>query len=330
MPSTDAVTPPAHVHPALPPSTPRVVPAQILRGAIMGAIDLVPGVSGGTVALVLGIYKHLINALHSGVAVIVRMLRLDFKGAWWALKQVPWWWIGGLGVGILGVVFTLAGPLSHAIENYPIHLAGLFFGLIAAAVVLCWRQLEAAVPQHYAMAAVVAVITFVALGLSPASSAEDSVTAPLWAFFVGGAIAITAMILPGISGSFLLLLLGLYTQVLAAVAERDFLVIGIFVVGCAVGLALSASTLRWLLHRYHDFVLAAMIGLMIGSFRILWPWPGGFNSVELGLPSAGNWVMPVALAVVGLVGVLTLDSVATRLRKDDVEVASEPPADMQP
>ena len=309
MPPTEstAVSPARRSHPHHP-------VAQLGRGMLMGAVDLVPGVSGGTVALVLGIYRHLIDALHSGVAVIVRLLRGDLAGARWALKHVPWVWMISLGVGILTVIFTLAGPLTYAIENYPIPLAGLFCGLITAAVIICWRQLLLPTHRLYAVAALSAVVTFIFLGLAPTGSADSTITAPMWAFFVGGGIAITAMILPGISGSFLLVLMGLYAQVMGAVADRNFVVIGIFALGCATGLALSATSLRWLLHRHHDVVLAAMIGLMIGSVRILWPWPGGFETTEMGLPTAGNWLAPTVLAVVGCAAVLGLDYLATRLR----------------
>lgn len=295
--------------------TPPVLAAkQVVRGALMGSADLVPGVSGGTVALVLGIYRDLIDALHSGVAVIVKVLRGDLRGAWTALRDVPWLWILSLAAGILAVVFLGAGPLTHLIEHYPVELAGLFCGLIAASVVICWRQLEDPHSRHYLVAAVSAVVTFIALGLSPAESGDSTVTAPLWVFFIGGAIAITAMILPGVSGSFLLLLLGLYAQVLGAVRDLNIVVIVIFALGCATGLAVASTTLRWLLLRHHDLVLAAMIGLMVGSIRILWPWPGGFTSAALGLPGEGELVLPVILAVVGLVVVLGLDHLATRLR----------------
>lgn len=287
--------------------------------------DLVPGVSGGTVALVLGIYRHLIDALHTLVAVLVHLLRGDVRGAGRTLRFVPWLWLVALGTGILGVVILMAGPLTTAIETYPVQLAGLFVGLIAAAVVLCWRQLRRASAHHVRVAAVVAVATFLLLGLSPASQVESTVTAPLWGFYVGGAIAITAMILPGISGSFLLVLMGLYAQVLTAITDRDLLVIGVFALGCATGLALSATTLRWLLMRYHDAVLAAMIGLMVGSLRILWPWPGGFESTTLALPTASTWAAPTALAVLGLVLVLGLDALAARLRSEDVSTAGEIP-----
>lgn len=279
----------------------------------MGSADLVPGVSGGTVALVLGIYRTLIDALHSGVTVIVKVLRGDLRGAWASFKVVPWLWILSLAAGILTVVFLGAGPLTHLIEHYPVQLAGLFCGLIAASVIICWRQLENSRHHHYAVAALSAVITFIGLGLSPAGSDEATVTAPIWVFFIAGAVAITAMILPGISGSFLLLLMGLYAQVLGAVRDRNILVIVVFALGCATGIAVSSTTLRWLLERYHDIVLAAMIGLMIGSIRILWPWPGGFTTAALGLPEDGELVMPVLLAILGLTVVLGLDHLATRL-----------------
>ena len=297
---------------------------------LMGSADLVPGVSGGTVALVLGIYEQFIASLHSGVEVLVHMAKGDVKGAGAALRRVPFVWLGALGIGILTVVFLGASTLSVAIERYPVQLAGLFCGLIAAAVVICWRQLMTPGPRHWQVLVLSSIVTFVLLGLSPASETSGEVTTPLWGFFLGGAVAITAMVLPGISGSFILVLLGLYAQVLAAVADRDLVVIAVFALGCLTGIAVSSTTLRWLLHHYHDIVLAAMIGLMVGSIRILWPWPGGFQTTELGLPTASTWLVPTVLAVVGLVVVLGLDALALRLRgvdEEDLESEVERAAD---
>lgn len=142
------------------------------------------------------------------------------------------------------------------------------------------------------------------------------VTAPWWAFFLGGGIAICAMILPGISGSFLLVLMGLYAQVLGAVAERNILVLGIFALGCATGLALASSALRWLLHHHHDLVIASMVGLMIGSIRILWPWPNGLDSTAMQLPTGGEWLVPTLLAALGVVIVIGMEMLADRLRTE--------------
>lgn len=313
-----------------PPPTVRGSFAQFARGMLMGAADLVPGVSGGTVALVLGIYEHFIASLHSGVEVLVRLAKGDLTGASTALRRVPFVWLGALGLGILTVVFLGASTLSVAIERYPVQLAGLFCGLIAAAVVICWRQLKEPGARHWQVLALSSVVTFVLLGLSSASAESAEVTTPLWGFFLGGAVAITAMVLPGISGSFILVLIGLYSQVLAAVADRDLLVIAVFGLGCLTGIAVSSTTLRWLLHHFHDIVLAAMIGLMVGSFRILWPWPGGFEETALGAPTSSDWFVPTLLAVVGLVVVLGLDALALRLRgvdEEDLEAEVERAAD---
>ena len=293
----------------------RIVTPQLLRGAAMGAADIVPGVSGGTVALVLGIYRRLIEAIHSCVAVIVRVLRGDLRGAGAAVRRVPWMWLGSLAAGMLAMIMIASGPLRSALETYPVQLAGLFVGLIAGAVLLCWRLLDWPTSLNYLAAAVMAVGTFLLLGLSPVGAGAEVAVAPWWAFFLGGAVAICAMILPGISGSFLLVLMGLYSQVIGAVADRDVLTIGIFALGCATGLALASSALRWLLHHHHDLVIAAMVGLMIGSIRILWPWPHGLDSTALELPAEHSWLVPTLLAVLGAVIVLGVEAVATRVRE---------------
>lgn len=296
-------------------TSPRSIPAQLARGFAMGSADVVPGVSGGTVALVLGIYRHLIGALGLCVDVATTALRFDGKGIVGALKNVPWIWIVSLIGGILLAVFLLASPLERALATYPEQMAGLFTGFIVGACLLCWRQLQRSDVRHIALAAVWAVAFFFLLGISPA--AQTGGQAPeLWVYFVTGAIAICAMILPGISGSFLLVLMGVYAHVIGAVSQRDFLVLGVFALGCVVGLSLAAKGLSWLLTHHHDAVVASMIGLMIGSIRILWPWPHGLESTEMALPAADTWLMPTLLAVLGLVLVLGIDAVARRVGDD--------------
>lgn len=307
----------------LPENTLRAAVPQVARGFVLGAVDLVPGVSGGTAALVLGIYRQLIASLHHCAKTVTRVLRGDLRGAKRGVRAIPAWWLGGLGAGILTMVFLLAGPLEHALTNHPVALAGLFFGLIVAAVVLCWRQLYSTTPMTFILVGVAAVATFFLLGLSPASTGAATEAPALWVYFGAGAIAICAMILPGISGSFLLVLMGMYVHVLAAVATRDFLVLGVFVLGCVTGLALAASGLNWLLARYHDLVLGAMIGLMIGSVRLLWPWPSGLGGTELALPSLATVGVPVLLGVGGFILVMGADLLARRVRRAEpgVEIA---------
>jgi putative membrane protein len=133
----------------------------------------------------------------------------------------------------------------------------------------------------------------------------------LWAYFAAGAVAICAMILPGISGSFILVMLGMYTEVLGAVNDRDFTVLVAFMVGCVVGLALFSTLLNWLLERYHRWVLAAMIGLMLGSTRVLWPWPNGTNTTTMTLPRE-DVVVPLLIILVGAAVVVIVDLLAVR------------------
>ena len=144
-----------------------------------------------------------------------------------------------------------------------------------------------------------------------ADDAAEVVTRAWWVFFIAGAIAICAMILPGISGSFLLVMLGMYTEILGAVNDRNLFVLAMFALGCVVGLALFSTLLNWLLANYRRWVLAAMIGLMLGSTRVLWPWPNGTNTTTLSMPS-DDVAIPLLLFVVGATVVVIVDLVATK------------------
>ncbi len=264
-----------------------------LRGFLMGSADVVPGVSGGTIAVLVGIYERLVHAISMASKALGNLLRFRFREAGQRLREIDWGLILPLIVGIGVAIFALAGVISTLLEDYPEAMAGLFAGLVAASAWVAWRMIRSPNATTVAVAIVVAVITFFVLGLK-----GGAITDPSWLVLFGaGAIAICAMILPGISGSFLLLMLGMYDFVISAVDERDFPVLGVFALGCIVGLALFSQLLDWSLTNHHDVVVAAMVGLMVGSFRVLWPWPGGVDSTELGTP-AGNWYVPVLLGVV--------------------------------
>ncbi len=264
-----------------------------LRGFLMGSADVVPGVSGGTIAVLVGIYERLVHAISMASKALGNLLRFRFREAGQRLREIDWGLILPLIIGIGVAIFALAGVISTLLEDYPEAMAGLFAGLVAASAWVAWRMIRSPNATTVVVAIVVAVITFFVLGLK-----GGAITDPSWLVLFGaGAIAICAMILPGISGSFLLLMLGMYDFVISAVDERDFPVLGVFALGCIVGLALFSQLLDWSLTNHHDVVVAAMVGLMIGSFRVLWPWPGGVDSTELGTP-AGNWYVPVLLGVV--------------------------------
>lgn len=272
----------------------------------MGTADLVPGVSGGTIALVLGIYERLVSSIREGSSALGSILKGDiakFKGH---LGRVEWIFLLPLLGGILLAVVVLASFIEHQLEERPTVIAGVFLGLVLGSVVIAWRLIRYPEKRHVAIAAAVAVALFLALGLGESETGSDP---SLLAFFGAGALAICAMILPGISGSLILLMLGMYSPVLGAVADRDFFTVGVVALGALVGLALFSQVLHWALERHHDNVLSALIGLMAGSTRILWPWPEGVESPELAAPG-DDWAVVLASAVVGAAAVYLISRLA--------------------
>ncbi len=293
----------------------REVPANFLRGAAMGSADIVPGVSGGTVALVLAIYHRLIVAIRTGSSALGRLLRMDVRGAIRLLGQVEWLFLIPLGAGILTAVLLLASTIEHQLEEHPVQMAGLFLGLVAGAAVVATGLLTRRDAREWALIAGSGLAFFLLLGLTDSALvARDPGEVPAWQFFLSGAIAICAMILPGVSGSFLLVAMGMYQPVLSAVTSGDYASLAVFLMGCVVGLALFSQLLHWALSEHYDTVMALMIGLLVGSLRILWPWPDGGNSVALGPPDEAVAVT-VGLAVLGFVVVLVVDRVAHRLER---------------
>ncbi|MFV0427588.1 MAG: DUF368 domain-containing protein [Beutenbergiaceae bacterium] len=282
------------------------------RGALMGAADIVPGVSGGTVALVLGIFERLVANIHSGSQAIKEMLRGRFPAMLDALKRVEWVWLLSLLAGILAAVLALSGLIEGLLNSQSVAMSGLFFGLVGASVLVAWRMITTRDTANTLLALLVGIAFFALLGLrEDTHGVVGGAALPWWVYLGSGAIAICAMILPGISGSFILVLLGTYGPILAAVSDRDFGAIAIFALGCIIGLALFSTFLNWALRTYHDRVLAVMVGLLLGSLRVLWPWPHGVDSTALGAPS-GQVLLPVLLAAVGAAAVLVVERLATR------------------
>jgi putative membrane protein len=300
--------------------------SQVARGFAMGSADIVPGVSGGTVALVLGIYERLIENIRVASSVAISLARRDGTEVRARLARVEWTWIIALLIGILAAVVALSSILDTLLTDHAEAMAGLFSGLILASVVISWRLVKKVTATELAIMFATAAAFFLLLGLraDTESTAEKVVTQPLWAFFLAGAIAICAMILPGISGSFLLVLMGMYAEVLGAVNDREILVLLVFVAGCVVGLASFSSLLSWSLRTHHDKVMAALIGLMLGSLRVLWPWPDGVSSTRLEAPSGAPVAAPVVLFVVGFAVVIVVELIGSRLSAGDAEAT---PAD---
>ena len=289
-----------------------------VRGFAMGAADIVPGVSGGTIALVFGIYERLIASVRAGSSALGHLARGDLAGSRTWFGRVEWAFIIPLGVGILAAIVTLAHLIEDLLVDEPVLMASAFVGLVAGSVVVAWRLLRNPLLLHIAIIAVVAIVVFALLGFTGGTTEETvgQVDDPaLWAFFGAGAIAICAMILPGVSGSFLLVVMGMYGPVLGAVTDRDILVLATFAVGAVLGLALFSQVLHRALARHHDVVIAALIGLMAGSLRVLWPWPLGVDSTELGAPD-GDLVGAIITAAIGFVIVVAVGRAAQSLESD--------------
>lgn len=276
----------------------------LLRGYLMGAADVVPGVSGGTIALVLGIYERLVHSIRSGAGAIGAALRGRLGESTRYVREVDWRFLLVLLAGIALAVLSLAQLIEHFLEEEPQNTAAVFFGLVGGSIVIAWPLVGRWTAPRIAAAGATAVAAFLLLGLR-----SDEISNPETLLFFGaGAIAIVAMILPGISGSFILLILGMYEAVLAAVNDREYITVVIFLIGAVIGLALFSTLLDKLLRDHHDTVMAVLIGLMAGSLRVLWPWPDGTDTARLGAPQ--DALVPIALAVLGALVVLAVGKVS--------------------
>ena len=274
----------------------------------MGSVEVVPGVSSATIALVLGIYERLVHTVHQGASAAGNAVRGNFSASRARLREIDWGFILPLLLGIGLAVLALAKLIERLLEDHPEAMAGLFCGLIAASAWVAIGYFKRPDVRLLPIVAVGAVGTFLLLGLRSGDVSDPA----LLAVFGAGALAACAMILPGISGAFILLMIGMYEYMLAALNDRDLVVAGIFILGAAIGLALFSSVLDWMLTRYHDIVLAVLIGAMIGSLRVLWPWPDGVESAALDAPPGGEWVLPLVLAVLAAAVVVVLGTLSRR------------------
>ncbi|QOC94655.1 DUF368 domain-containing protein [Micromonospora craniellae] len=276
----------------------------VLRGGAIGVAEAVPGVSGGTIALVTGVYERLIvSAGH--VVNAVRYTASDVpRGRGWTraghqLRQAHWDVLIPLMIGMVPGLLLAAKLLEPLLAEYPEHTRGLFLGLVLASVLVPvsmvgkpWRIKEVV------GLVVAAAATFTLTGL-PQAALEPH---PLIVLIVA-AFAVCALVMPGVSGSFLLLTVGLYEPTIAAVNDRDFGYLAIFAAGMVIGLALFVKLLQWLLDRHRRMTLAVMSGLLIGSLRSLWPW----QSDDRALQAPGDGILPItALFLLGFAVVLAM------------------------
>lgn len=249
-------------------SLPRTSATHGFHGLLMGSADVIPGVSGGTVALVLGIYERLIASIHAVASGLVAFARRDTAAGIAHLRRADFGLIVPLAGGILAALAVGSIVLPPLIEEQPVVTSAVFFGLIAGALPIPWRRIGARDGRHPLLAVAGGVLAFALAGLAPASVEDPSL--PL--VFAAAAVAICAMILPGVSGAYLLLVMGMYEVTLEAAGRLDLLYVAVFAAGAATGLAAFSKLLAWLLDQRHDATMAVLVGLMAGSLRRLWPW----------------------------------------------------------
>jgi putative membrane protein len=236
-----------------------------LKGIGMGAADVVPGVSGGTIAFITGIYEELIDTINRVNFVTIQVLfKEGLKPFWKALNGN---FLVGLFAGIFISIVSLARLITYLLETHPIAIWSFFFGLVLASIPLVAKSVRNWSGSRYFGFVAGAIVAYLITDLPPVEDPGAS-----WYLFVSGMIAICAMILPGISGSFILLLLGSYSTVLQALNDRDFLSIGIFGGGCIVGILAFSRFLKWMFARYHDVTIAILSGFLLGSLNKIWPW----------------------------------------------------------
>ena len=244
-----------------------------VKGACMGAADVIPGVSGGTIAFITGIYDQLISSINSINGTAVKLFFSGkFKEFW---KHINGNFLLSLFCGIIISVLSLAGLMQYLLEHHPIQTWAFFFGLIVASSIFILRGIEG-----WNLKSVIFLILGVILGIVVCTLSPTQTPDALWFIFLSGAVAICAMILPGISGSFILLILGKYKYIMgtitgvttgAAVGE-GLVILGVFAVGAVCGILAFSRFLHWLLARYHKQTLLVLAGFIIGSLVKVWPW----------------------------------------------------------
>lgn len=286
----------------------------------MGAADVVPGVSGGTMAFILGIYEELLASIRAFDLQFLKLLsRLKIKEA---LNHTSWRFLTALFLGIFLAIFSLARILSWLLQNHPVLIWSFFFGLILASVYAVGRHLQKWTLPVSVWMFLGTVGSWFLVGLVPVNTPDSP-----WFIFMSGAIAICAMILPGISGSFILVLLGKYAYLLEAVNRRDFLPLILAAVGAGLGLITFVRFLSWLLQKYRDPTLAVLTGLMLGALRKVWPWK---KTLETMTDSHGNvliisqantlpphWNLEVSLALcLTIIGFLAVFLLTLRASKE--------------
>lgn len=303
-----------------------------LKGCAMGMADVVPGVSGGTIAFISGIYEELLDSIRSVNATALKLLLRFRLAEFW--RHINGRFLLPVLLGIAIAIFSLARLMTYLLVNHPIGIWSFFFGLIVASALLVAKQIGRWDWRTVLAFVVGAVAAWWITVATPAETPND-----WWFVMLSGAIAICAMILPGISGAFILLLLGKYQYIMHAVGEFNIPVIVVFVIGAAAGIISFSHLLSWLLKHWHDVTVSVLMGFMVGSLNKVWPWketvetyldshgvaqplvqnnvaPGTFEQLT-GQPSL--LVQAVLLGIVGFLAIYGIELIARMIVKKQEE-----------
>lgn len=280
----------------------------VVRGALIGFAEVVPGVSGGTIALIIGLYEILISSIAALVKAALALVRGRVSEGRELLGQVHWRVIVPAGLGMVAAVVVGAAVLEPLVEQYPVQSRAVFFGLVAVGVSVPARMVGRWDTRALAVAAVGAAVAFVLTGLPPATVSEPTVLMVV----ASAAVAVCALVLPGVSGSFLLLSIGMYAPTIAAVNDRDLAYLGAFALGAALGLGSFVLVLQWLLSHRPRVTMIVLAGLMAGSLRALWPWQDDDRTL---LAPDGDLGVAIALALAGAAAIVAIIGLERRLAR---------------
>ncbi|WP_299671901.1 DUF368 domain-containing protein [uncultured Polaribacter sp.] len=293
-----------------------------LKGMAMGAADVVPGVSGGTIAFISGIYEELLGSISNVNLTLFKTLKSEgIKAAW---KQVNGAFLLALFIGIFISIISLAKTIKWLLENEPVLLWSFFFGLVLASIIYIGKQISRWNFITILVMVVGAFTAYYVTTLNPLVTENSS----LLFMFLAGAIAICAMILPGISGAFILVLLGAYRPILSAVDDRDVKTVAVVGLGAIVGLLSFSKILKWLFSNYKNYTLAILTGFIIGSLNKIWPWKETLtwrtNSHGIEVPFKQQSISPfsfdgnpefmlaIVLAIIGFGLILLMEKLAVK------------------
>jgi len=271
-----------------------------LNGFLMGSADIVPGVSGGTMAFILGIYEELVHSISQiNKKLIQNLLNLKIKEIF---KTFPWPFLLALGSGIITAIALLSHTLEWLLENQPIYVWSFFLGLVIASIPTITNGIKVWTISKIILFIIGTLVAYILIGLTPATTPNS----PFFIFF-SGMLASMAMILPGISGSFILVLLGKYKEVLHAVNARDIVTLSLVGTGATVGLVSFSKILDYVFKKYHDYAIAVLAGFVLGAIRKIWPYKNMvpvmvdnqtvFNEINV-LPPI-NMTLLISLALIG-------------------------------